>query len=173
MLWYALQTKQRFERTVSVHLQNEGYEQYLPTYRSRRAWSDRIKEIDLPLFPGYIFCKFDFSQRLPILVIPGVMSVVTFGGGSCSISEQEVLAVQNVARSGLPYGPWPFTQVGQPVRVKRGPLQGLEGVLAEVKNNCRLIISVSLLQRCVSVEIDQECVAPIFNGNGMRHSRAV
>src|SRR5438876_2799562 len=77
--WYALQVRPRFEKVVALHLQHKGYEEYLPVYRSRRRWSDRIQEVEFPLFPGYIFCKFDVRQRLPILVIPGVMSVVGIG----------------------------------------------------------------------------------------------
>ena len=76
--WYALQLRTRFEKVVSLHLRGKGYEEYLPTYRSRRNWSDRVKEIEQPLFPGYIFCKFDVTNRFPLLVIPGVRSLVSF-----------------------------------------------------------------------------------------------
>src|ERR1041384_7208080 len=90
--WYAVQLKTRFEKVVALHLRGKGYEQYLPTYRSRRQWSDRIKEIELPLFPGYIFCKFDVTDRFPLLVIPGVRSVVSFGGAPMAVPEQEIVA---------------------------------------------------------------------------------
>ena len=159
--WYALQLRTRFEKVVASHLRGKGYEEYLPTYRSRRHWSDRIKEIEVPLFPGYIFCKFDITDRFPLLVIPGVRSVVSFGGSPMPVPEDEVLAVQRVVNSGLQYGPWPGLAVGQAVQVKYGPLRGLEGMVVEVKKNYHLIISVNMLQRCVSVEIDRDCVMPV------------
>ena len=90
--WYALQVRPRFEKIVAVHLQHKGFEDYLPLYRSRRKWSDRVKEIDLPLFPGYIFCKFDVLRRLPILMVPGVMSIVGLGRSPLAVSDDEIAA---------------------------------------------------------------------------------
>jgi transcription antitermination factor NusG len=159
--WYALQVRPRFEKIVAVHLNHKGYEDYLPLYRSRRRWSDRIKEVDLPLFPGYIFCKFDVSHRLPILLIPGVMSVVGLGRNPLSVSEDEIVAVQNVVKSGLTYQPSGFISTGQLARVERGPLRGLVGIVVETKKNCRLIVSVNLLQRSVAVELDSDSVMPV------------
>src|SRR4051794_251921 len=83
--WYALQLRPRFEKKAAQHLEHNGHEAYLPMFRSRRQWSDRIKEIEVPLFPGYMFCRFDVSYRLPILVTPGVLSIVNFGGTPLSI----------------------------------------------------------------------------------------
>ncbi len=159
--WYAVQLRPRFEKIVAQHLVSKGYEKYLPLYRSRRRWSDRVKEIELPLFPGYIFCKFDVLDRLPILIIPGVMSVVSSGGGPLAVPEHEIRAVQNVVESGLPYGPWPSMCAGQRVEVRYGPLRGLEGTVVEVKSTFQLIISVTLLSRYVSVAIDRDSVVPI------------
>ena len=159
--WYALQLRTRFEKVVAMHLRGKGYEEFLPTYTSRRHWSDRVREIELPLFPGYIFCKFDVTDRLPLLVIPGVMSVVSFGGTPMSVPEREIAAIEHVVNSGMKYGPWPRMSVGQPVQVRYGPLRGVEGVVVEVKKNYQLIISVSMLQRSVAVEIDRDCVVPV------------
>jgi len=156
--WYALQVKSRFEKVVSMHLQGKGYRDYLPLYKSRRRWSDRVKEIDLPLFPGYVFCRFDVRDKLPILIIPGVMSLVSFGSGAISIPDVEIDGVQNIVNSGLNYGPFPFMSAGSPVRVRYGPLRGLEGRVVEVKNSYQLVISVTMLSRSVSVAIDRECV---------------
>jgi len=161
--WYALQLRPRFEKVSALHLRRKGYEEYLPMYRSRRKWSDRFKEVELPLFPGYIFCKFDVMDRLPILMTPGVVSVVNFGGTPLSVEEHEILAVQSVVNSGMTYGPWPFVSAGTPVRVRYGPLSGLEGLVVEVKNSYQLIISVSLLSRSVSVTIERDCVTPIHD----------
>ncbi len=116
--WYALQLRTRFEKVVGMHLRGKGYEEFLPTYTSRRHWSDRVREIELPLFPGYIFCKFDVTDRLPLLVIPGVMSIVSFGGTPMPVPEREIAAIEHVVNSGMKYGPWPRMSVGQPVQVK-------------------------------------------------------
>jgi len=162
--WYAVQLKTRFEKVVAQHLRRQGYEQYLPTYRSRRQWSDRVKKIQSPLFPGYIFCKFDIANRLPLLMIPGVRSVLSFGGTPTPIPEEEIVAVQRVAQSGMHYEPWSKTAgiaLGRRIQVKVGPLQGLQGVIVRVKDNHHLVISIALLQRCVSVEIDRDSVISI------------
>jgi transcription antitermination factor NusG len=159
--WYAMQLRPRFEKIVALHLRHKGYEEYLPMYRSRRQWSDRVKEIDLPLFPGYIFCKFDATDRLPILVIPGVKSVVSFGGAPVTVEEHEISAIQTVINSGLTCGPWPYLSSGMRVRVRYGPLRGLEGFVVEVKNTYQLIISVTLLSRAVSVTIERDSIVPI------------
>jgi transcription antitermination factor NusG len=159
--WYALQLRPRLERSVAQHLQYKGYDQYLPMYRSRRRWSDRVKELELPLFPGYIFCKFDVLDRLPVLVIPGVISIVSSGKMPLPIPEQQIQAVQTVVTSGLPYGPLAALHAGQPVEVKCGPLRGLEGIVLELRNTYQLIISVPLLSRSVSVVIDRDSVVPI------------
>src|SRR5689334_22173366 len=105
--WYALQVRTRFEKVAGLHARGKGYEEYVPTYRSRRQWTDRVQEIELPLFPGYIFCKFDLADRLPVLMIPGVMSVVRFGGVPLPVPEPEIAAVKCVLNSGMQYGPWP------------------------------------------------------------------
>src|SRR3989442_5006628 len=159
--WYALQVRPRFEKIVGLHLNHKGYEEYLPLYRSRRRWSDRIKEVDLPLFPGYIFCKFDVLHRLPILLVPGVMSVVGMGRNPLAVDEHEISAVQNVVKSGLTYQPSGFICTGQMARVERGPLRGLVGIVVATKQNCSLVISVNLLQRSVSVEVDSDSVMPL------------
>jgi transcription antitermination factor NusG len=163
--WYALQVRPRFEKVVAVHLNHKGYEEYLPLYRSRRRWSDRIKEIELPLFPGYIFCKFDVLRRLPILLIPGVISVVGTGKNPLAVSDDEINAVQNVVKSGLTFQPSRFIATGQLARVERGPLRGLVGIVIATKKNCRLIVSINLLQRSVSVEVDSDSVMPVSVGD--------
>jgi transcription antitermination factor NusG len=167
--WYAIQVKTRFEKVVALHLRGKAYDEYLPTYRSRRRWSDRVKEIERPLFPGYIFCRFDATDRLPLLVIPGVKSIVGFGGTLISVPEQEIAALKRVINSGMQYEPWPGISVGQAVQVRHGPLRGLEGVVVQVKGKHHLIISVNLLQRSVSVEIDKESVTPL----GQNHPAVV
>jgi transcription antitermination factor NusG len=159
--WYAIRVRSRFEQTVSVGLAGKGYHEYLPLYHSRRTWSDRSKDLDLPLFPGYLFCRFDVQNRLPILTTPGVISIVGIGKNPVAISNEEIEAIQTMIRSGLHLQPWPQLAVGSSVVIEQGPLKGIEGVALDVKNKYRLFVSVPLLQRSVSVEIDREWVRPL------------
>jgi transcription antitermination factor NusG len=158
--WFAVQTRSRHEHVVTAQLQGKGYEPFLPLCKSRRRWSDRVKEIELPLFPGYLFCRFDPSDRLPILIIPGVVQIVGVGKKPVAIDEKEISGIQTVVQSGLPRQAWSFEQIGQRARVEYGPLSGLEGTLVNVKGRHRLILSITLLQRSVAVEIDESWVSP-------------
>ena len=158
--WFALQVKPRHEKTAAWALHNKGYEEFLPLYRSRRRWSDRIKELDIPLFAGYVFCRFDPEERLPVLTSPGIVSIVGMGKIPAPVAEAEIAALQAVVRSGLRAEPWPFLRIGHGVRIELGPLAGLEGILSDFKSRQRLVVSVTLLQRSVAVEIDRGWVTP-------------
>ena len=152
--WFALQVKARKERFTASLLAGKGYETLLPTYRSQRRWSlSREKEISTPLFPGYVFCRFDAVKRLPILVTPGVMAVVGRGRVPVPVQDSEILAIQTLVSSGLPVEPWPYLEVGQRVRIEDAALSGLEGILIGFKGSRRIIVSISLLRRSVSLEI--------------------
>lgn len=163
--WYAIRVQSKFEKVASISLRGKGYEEFLPLSRSRRRWSDREKELDLALFPGYLFCRFDVRERLlPILTTPGVISIVGAGKMPIPISDGEIGALQAVNRSSLPAQPWPFLTVGSRVRIEKGPLAGLEGIAIHVDKKCRLIVSVQLLQRSVAVEIERDSAYPIPDG---------
>jgi transcription antitermination factor NusG len=166
--WYALQVRSNFENLASATLRGKGYEEFLPLYRSRRRWSDRIKELDLPLFPGYLFCRFDADNRLPILTTPGVIAIVGAGKTPVAVSDEEIGAVQAIIRSGLPAQPWPCLTVGSRIFIERGPLAGVEGIALNVEKKYRLVVSVPLLQRSVAVEIAREWARPILNGSEPR-----
>ena len=159
--WYAINVRSRSEWMVAEGLRAKGYDPFLPTYKSRRHWSDRIKVSELPLFSGYLFCQFDIQQRLPILKTPGVKSIVGSGRNPESIQRTEIEAIQNLVKSGLSYKPYPYVTVGQLVRVEQGSLCGLVGLIKVVKHETRLIISVSLLMRSVLVEINRSWVEPL------------
>ncbi len=159
--WYAIRVRSRYENIVTAILEGKGYESFLPLYQSRRAWSDRIKELQLPLFPGYVFCRFDVQRRLPILTTPGVVGVVGVGKRPVPIDEAEIGAIRAAVQSGLQTRPWPFLQIGQEVSVKDGPLSGLKGILLNFKGQHRLVLSVTLLQRSVAIEVDGAWVDPI------------
>src|SRR4051812_31193736 len=105
--WFALHIKSNFEKVTATILKAKGLDVYFPSFRQRRCWSDRVKEIDQPLFPGYVFCRFDANDRLPILTTPGVLSVVGVAKRPAPIAEDEIRAVQRIVDSGVPVGPWP------------------------------------------------------------------
>lgn len=159
--WFALQVRTRHEIGISDYLRAKGYEQFLPLYKCRKRWSDRIKEVQAPLFPGYLFCRFDPQARLPILKTPGVVQVVGNGRAPIPVCDSEISALQTLIASGLPNQPWPFLHAGDKVQIQGGPLRGLEGVLVAFKGNCHLVLSVTLLQRSVAVEIDSALVKPV------------
>jgi transcription antitermination factor NusG len=159
--WFALRVRSQHEARVAAALQSKGYEELLPLYQVRRRWSDRFKEIYRPLFPGYVFCRFDVNQRLPILVTPGVMLIVGSGKIPLPVDDNEIIALQSIVKSGLRAQPWPFLQVGQQVRIDQGSLEGVEGILIGMKGPHRLVISVTLLQRSVAVEIDEHWATPL------------
>jgi transcription antitermination factor NusG len=166
--WFAVRVKSRSERSVAAIAQYNGIQQFLPLYRSRRRWSDRMKSLDLPLFPGYVLCRIDPACRLQLLTIPGVQHIVGAGKTPLPVNDAEITALQVAARSGLPAEPWPFLKVGQRVLLEDGPLAGVEGLLLELRKNYRLLLSVSLLNRSVAVEIDRDWVTPLRElGRGM------
>ena len=159
--WYALQVRSRKESYVASQIQGQGYECLLPTYKSIRKWSDRMKEVEQPLFPGYLFCRFDFQNRRPVVTTPGVLQVVGYGRTAVSVSEEEIQALQLAVASEMPKQPWPYLEVGQRVRVNYGTLSGLEGILVNVKGNHRVVLSVTLLQRSVAMEVETSWLSVI------------
>ena len=159
--WFALQVRSRYEKTVASFLDAKGYEWFLPTYRSRKRWSDRIKESDLPLFPGYLFCRFDPEVRLPILKTPGLISIVGSAKIPIPVDTAEITALRTLVGSGLQRQPWPYLQAGERVRIEHGALSGLEGIFLHEKGADRLVLSVTLLQRSIAAEIERSWVVPI------------
>ena len=127
-------------------------------YTVARHWTDRVHTIELPLFTGYMFCRFDVRYRLPILITPGVMSIVGVAGQPASIADHEISSIRRAATSGLKCSPLPSIPFGDPVSVTRGPLAGLSGTVVGLRSNLRLILALPLLQRSLSVEIDSDCV---------------
>jgi len=163
--WYAVRVRSNFEQTAGTFLRSTGYTVFSPTYQERRRGSDRVRCVDVPLFPGYLFCQLDVEKRLPVLQTPGVLNIVGYGKGFIPISDQEIEAVRVVAASPLAR-PWPYLNVGEAVRIIRGPLTGIEGILLEVKNDYRLIVSVHLLQRSVGAEVNLDWVEPVRSKGG-------
>lgn len=162
--WFALRVKSNFERTTALHLRERGYEEFLPTYTARSRWSDRIKAVEKPLFPGYVFCNFNPSLRLPVLTTPGVLHIVGIGKEPVPVDRRELTAVWATLQSGLLLRSWPFLQVGERVVVERGPLMGVEGVVTHLKGTYRLVVSITLLQRSIAAEIEREWIRPLHRG---------
>ena len=159
--WFALHVRPRSEKAIATAVQQKGFEEFLPLYECRRAWSDRTKWVKLPLFPGYLFCRLNPHDRLSLLTIPGVLHIVTAGNIPVVIDESEIMAIRMVTASGLQVEPFPFLKIGERIRLEHGPLAGLEGHLVEVRNQSRLVVSVSVLKRSVAVEVAREWVAPL------------
>jgi transcription antitermination factor NusG len=152
--WYAIRTLSNHERVATQVLRGKGYEPYLPVYRHSYRRADVVVQNEYPIFPGYVFCRFDVEKRLPILTTTGVISVLGFGKEPVPIADEEIEAVKAVLRSGLPAEPCAYLREGQRVRVKEGSLAGVEGILFRKKNHCRVVVSVTMLQGSISVEID-------------------
>jgi len=156
--WYALRVRSNFEKKAADALRARGLEEFLPAYRLRSNWSDRVKWIEKPLFPGYVFCRFDSHNWLPVMQVPGIIEAVQFGGRPVPVDVAEINALQVLVQSDLPLFRRAFLHVGQKVKILRGPLTGLEGILEKFEKECRIVVSVTLLQRSVSAEIDAEWV---------------
>lgn len=161
MHWFALNVKPQHERAVAEQLKVKSLEGYVPLYYSRRSWSDRTKVIELPLFPRYVFCRFEFEDRPKILSILSVTSIVGFGGKPCPVSEREIEIIRSMTGSGLPISPSPVVYVGQRVRICEGALLGLEGILAREKSGCRVVVNMDLLQRAVAVDVHRDLIVPV------------
>lgn len=150
----------RHEKVVAELLMAKGYEQILPVYRTRRQWSDRVKEVTLPLFPGYVFCRFDARCRVPILNTAGVIDVVRAGRDLAAVKEEEILSLTIAMKSGFTCLPFPYVIVGERVKVAFGALAGAVGTIVAVKQRRRLVLSVSMLSRSVLVDVDVDSLAP-------------
>jgi transcription antitermination factor NusG len=151
-----------------VNLSAKGYETLLPTYRSVRKWSDRTKTLSFPLFPGYVFCRFDVNSRLPILMTPGVNGIVVTGNYPTAVNEIEIEALRVLMVSRMPAAPVPYVRSGDLVRVEEGALKGLTGIIVRQKGAERLIVSVKLLMRSVSIEVDRSVIQILHSSSDQR-----
>jgi transcription antitermination factor NusG len=152
--WYALFTRHQHEKSVAFALSNKRYEVYLPLYRSVRRWQDRAKQLWLPLFPCYVFIREGMDRQLQILTTPGVIHIVGWGGRPAIVPQTQLDAVRQIIGSCHIVETHPYLQSGDCVRVKTGPLMGLEGVLTRKKGVARLVVSMEMLGRSAAVEID-------------------
>ena len=152
--WYALYTRHQHEVTVARILASKGFETLLPVYQTARRWKDRTKLLSLPLFPCYVFLKGGLERRLDILTTPGIHSLVQCGGRPALIPSVEIEAIRRAVESGARVEPHPFLKCGDWVRVIDGPLAGIQGILVRKKNIYRLVLSVGMLGKAATVEVN-------------------
>ena len=152
--WYAVYTRSHQERRVKTQLEGRGVENFLPSYEKVSQWKDRRKLIQLPLFPGYLFVKIPLVRRLEVLKAHGAVQLVGNSNGPVPIPEEQVARVKRFVEVGLKCDPHPYLKIGKKVRVTEGPLEGLEGILVRTKNRSLFVISVEMIQRSVSVELE-------------------
>lgn len=158
--WYAVRTKPQHESVVARTLEAKGYERLLATYKTRVRWADRMKEMERPLFPGYLFTRFDAAHRVPIVSIPGVIEIVRLAGHPAPIEDDELMSLKTAMNSGYTCLPWPHAELGKRVQIGFGPLAGVSGIVTDVKGKTRLILSVSAVNRAIVVEVDASYLAP-------------
>jgi transcription antitermination factor NusG len=152
--WHALYTRHQYEKLVAQALSSKGFEVFLPQYHTIHRWKDRRKELVLPLFPNYVFIRGGLDRMLNILTTPGVHSLVAWGGRPADIPQEEIDAVHRLVESSLRIEPHPFLKCGDWVRIKSGALEGIQGILVRKKSTFRLVLSVEMLAKSASVEVD-------------------
>jgi transcription antitermination factor NusG len=159
--WYALRVRPRFEKMVASTLLMKGYEGFLPLYRNRSRWSDRVKDVMMPLFSGYLFCRIDLGRRIPLLNTPGVIQIVGIGREPHPVADEEIEALKAIVISGLQAEPCAFFRAGEAVIIAAGPLAGVEGIVVGSKGARKLVVSVTLLQRAVAVAVSESWLIPV------------
>lgn len=160
--WFGIHVRSQCEVQAYDELRYRGFEAFLPQYQVKRRWSDRVKVLDLPLFPGYLFCRFGLPDRVRILGTRGVAQIVGAGFKPIPISELEIQHVQTLVASKTPLVPWPYLKAGHRVRIDSGPLAGVEGIVIRADDGRdRVVVSVELLQRAVATEIDRDCIVSL------------
>jgi len=164
--WFALYVKPRHEKNVALMLQGKGNETFLPMYSHRVKYN---KTFELPLFPSYVFCRIELSNRLPVMTTPGVFSIVGNGPEPQPICDQEVEGVKRLLESGLIPVAWPYVAPGQEVCLESGPLRGVQGIVIEASNEKWLVVSVNLLRRSVAVKVAREFLSVKLPSPSAKH----
>jgi transcription antitermination factor NusG len=152
--WYAVFTRHQHEKSVASALSSKGHDVYLPLYLSVRRWQDRKKQLWLPLFPGYVFIREGMDRQFQIITTPGVIHLVGWGGRPAVVPQHQLNAVRQIIESSFRVEAHPYLEFGDRVRVKSGPLTGLEGILTRKKGTSRLVVSMEMLGRAAAVEVD-------------------
>jgi transcription antitermination factor NusG len=156
--WYVAYTSANHEKRVTAQLAQRSVEHFLPLYESVRRWKDRRMTLQLPLFPGYVFVRLALCDRLQVLCVPGVARLVGFNGTPAALPDNDIAALRTSLACGVRAEPHPFLTVGQPVRVRRGPLAGMHGILVQRKGKYRVVISIDLIQRSIQVDLETDAL---------------
>jgi transcription antitermination factor NusG len=161
--WYATYVCSRHEKQVLSQLRERNVSCFLPLYRSVRRWKDRRKELELVLFPGYVFVRIDLlKERLRVLQLPSVVRFVSFNGQPAALPDAEIETLTRGLASGIRAEPHPYLRVGQRVYIRYGPLAGAQGILLRRKDKLRVVLSIDLIMRSVAVEVDEADVEPVL-----------
>ena len=159
--WFALTVRHQHERQTALSLGWKGLETLVPCYPVRHQWSDRVKEVETPLFAGYVLCRFELREKIRVLNTPGVAKIVGFGGAPAPLPDEAIGGIKAAMQSRLRLWPWQYLHTGDSVRIERGPLRGTTGILLREPDGLRLVVGVELLQRAVAVEVDPHMIAPL------------
>jgi transcription antitermination factor NusG len=159
--WYAAYTCAHHEKRVAQQLAQRSIEYFLPLYQTLHRWKDRRVGVKLPLFPGYVFVRLALGEHLSVLRLPSVVRLVSFCGTPAPLPEGEIEALRERLNSGVRAEPCAYLKVGRRVRVKCGPLIGMEGILLRRKSQCRIVLSINLILRSIALEVNQEDVEPV------------
>jgi transcription antitermination factor NusG len=158
--WFAIAVKPRHEKSVAHVLDTKGYETFVPLYKHRHRHAARLRDFELPLFPGYVFSRFNLFKRLPVMVTPGVSRILGFGPNPTPMDPVEIASLRTTLDKALSAKTLPFLQTGNKVRICEGPLHGVEGIIVLVRGAPRIVLSATLLQRSVLVEVDSSWLLP-------------
>ncbi len=159
--WFAITVKHQHEAAVRGALDARHLPCYAPTYYAMQRWSDRVKRVERPLFPGYVFCQFSLDERKRVLTTPGVCSIISFGGQTIPIPVEEIVGIKRMLAAPYMLEPWPFLQAGQRVSITAGPLAGLAGIFERREEGGRLIVGIEILQRSVAVHFQASDLVPV------------
>jgi len=171
--WWALYTRHQHEKSVAEMLTLKGFDVFLPLYESTRRWKDRKKLLSLPLFPCYVFVRGGLDRKLQVVTTPGIHMILYRGDRVATIPDQEIEAIQRAVHGSYRMEPHPFLKCGMRVRVIRGSLEGVQGILLRKKNQCRLILSVDMLAQSVAVEVNAWDVEPCGETNAGKQSQVI
>ena len=163
LAWFALSVKPRFDKTVTAALETKGFETFLALRKKRNIYRTCCREVDLPVFPGYVFCRFNISARLPILTTPGVLQILGMGPRPSPVPDVEITSLKTATNAQIALEPYPFPPVGHQVCIEEGALAGIQGTVVSVKHSRRIVLSVTLLQRSVLLETDCDQVTVTAN----------
>lgn len=163
--WWAVYTQHQHEKSVAEMLSGKGFEVFLPVHESMRRWKDRQKLLALPLFPCYVFVRGVLSRRLQVVTTPGIHMILSRGEQIEVVPETEIDAIRRAVQGSYKIEPHPFLKIGERVRVTRGSLEGVEGILVRKKNLYRLVLSVDMLAQSVGVEVSASDVEPVVQPN--------